>query len=905
MASMTDASEVGLDGEKFKWTYRNTFGNLCLSPKIMGLILNRECQDKKSHETYRQYLDRLRRDKNEDAFSNTEWKKAFGFLSKAFETVTNPDEQDVTAIFSLFNYIITIVRKDSSKDYRELLKKLKEVKDWRNNSFHNLQAVESKQNFEGLRAALVELIDEAGSFYSLNQGEIEDMKHELSDDIAKLQSTDKTSLYYWCSRLMVSGKAAFRLLWESRLSGEVLSLGNETIKVKRRDVFHALDLEVKALSGGEVFPYFKIFGAPEKIVVVTGVAGAGKTTLVKNIVLQFFEPLPKADDFLKSFNQVIFFECRDRTTTTLSDVIEQHFEDLCIELGKENILKALLRLDVLIIVDGFDEVNDVSKKVVIEVIEKTRRNNCRVLITARPYAVKEKLEPLLTSHDVSFTQFEIMPLTELDDQLEFLRRYEESLSDGTPTGEMTRSFMCLNNDIRSQFSEPINLVHFCEMHKYFPEAIPSWQTPGDVAPDKLRLYRKLLHTKLSGSIDEDLDVLVDNMFALVGAEALKLLRDNVLTFSEAELRAIKPRCQVRLKGDEKSDSAVVLSIVLKEHKPLGLNRSSSYEFKHKSEQEMFAGDYVVQCIIGESADSLNNILGVPKEELSQLREVLLYVVQMLSRDSPRHFLRRCGELKEALRDAGVTAADVMDCVTRCPDHAEQVAELATLTEDEDWNVRNIRHVSAVTKMLRHSRPKHLVVEMEAAALRKAQWGELLAEAGGVDVRLNLFHPYDYQPPYYTYQPHDDLLLPLPNSGVRLVGFWGCVGTPAGVAALAAVARGAELHIRMAAPLDLGTFGGINRKLTVYTRPFSPPAYIKRPLPLIPSPSLYVEGADSGCRGAVAHTITSLAPHNKRFAELRLKGCRLRAAEQQLLLQELQAAGIRTNYWGDTRAEAFG
>ncbi|KAA0190937.1 hypothetical protein HAZT_HAZT005604 [Hyalella azteca] len=93
--------------------------------------------------------------------------------------------------------------------------------------------------------------------------------------------------------------------------------------------------------------------------------------------------------------------------------------------------------------------------------------------------------------------------------------------------------------------------------------------------------------------------------------------------------------------------------------------------------------------------------------------------------------------------------------------------------------------------------------------------------------------------------------------------------------------------------------------SVYTRPFSPPAYIKRPLPLIPSPSLYVEGADSGCRGAVAHTITSLAPHNKRFAELRLKGCRLRAAEQQLLLQELQAAGIRTNYWGDTRAEAFG
>jgi hypothetical protein len=105
-------------------------------------------------------------------------------------------------------------------------------------------------------------------------------------------------------------------------------------------------------------------------------------------------------------------------------------------------------------------------------------------------------------------QYEILPLTKLADQLAFLRQHEESLSDGAPAGEMTRSFESLSEDVRSLFTEPINLVHFCEMHKHFPEEISSWRTPGDVAPVKLRLYKILIQTKLEGSINEDPDVLI-------------------------------------------------------------------------------------------------------------------------------------------------------------------------------------------------------------------------------------------------------------------------------------------------------------------------------------------------------------------------------------------------------------
>ncbi|XP_047737569.1 uncharacterized protein LOC125178263 [Hyalella azteca] len=200
-------------------------------------------------------------------------------------------------------------------------------------------------------------------------------------------------------------------------------------------------------------------------------------------------------------------------------------------------------------------------------------------------------------------------------------------------------------------------------------------------------------------------------------------------------------------------------------------------------------------------------------------------------------------------------------------------------------------------MLTHAKPNVVVVDMDAAALRGAPWRALVAAARGVGVRLVL-RPHD------VYVPHDDLLQPLHGSGVRLMRFEGCVG-PAGVPSLAScVARGAWLDIHMAAPLDLSALGGTYKGFWVYTRPLPPsgPSSPTWPLPPSPLPSLYVEGPDEGSWGAVAHTITSLAPHGKRFFVLALRGSRLSAAQLPPLLRALRGEGITTLDVGDTHAE---
>ncbi|XP_018015082.1 uncharacterized protein LOC108671986, partial [Hyalella azteca] len=598
----------------------NIFANLRLSPMLLGELVKTECHDKDDHETFIKYLDRLRANKKEETFSDEEWRKVFTFNLGNFKKETSPDKLDVTALFCLLSHILTKVKKYAPDRREDLYKKLRDVKDMRNKVLHNLDQLLNEKNFTDLTKTLFELIKEAKRFYppSLDPKApnfpAEDTKKKLSTEIKKLEDLDKGDIHYCISRLIMSGKPAVRELWETKLHSEVLLSGND--KVKRREVFHPLDVMVKAPDSEKTFSYTKIFEAfgTGNVVVVTGAAGAGKTTLVQNIVLQFFDLQQGTANYLSSFNQLVFFECRDRNTKKLSVVIKKHYEDLCRELGKDNVFQALLRIDVLFIIDAFDEFNKNSMKVVTEIIQMSWRPSCRVLITTRPHAMEKKLAPLLKSYDVSFTQYEIMPLTKLDDQIKFLGRYELSICSGTATGEMTKSFKLLSEDVRNQFTEPINLVNFCEIHKEFPDEISSWQTPGDVAPSILRLYKKRILSKLSDSDYSATDVLIADLFDVIGREALELLRDNSVTFSGEELLVLKKKCQEKIDATGKFDSDIILSVLLKEQKPLFKEGHKSYAFPHKTVQEIVAADHVVQRILADD-DSLDSILGATAEEM--------------------------------------------------------------------------------------------------------------------------------------------------------------------------------------------------------------------------------------------------------------------------------------------------
>ncbi|XP_018009010.1 uncharacterized protein LOC108666611 [Hyalella azteca] len=488
--------------------------------------------------------------------------------------------------------------------------------------------------------------------------------------------------------------------------------------VDRLAVFHQLNVMLKDAKKNELTLKQLFDSWKEGIALVSGVVGAGKTTLLMYLMLQFSGPQSAVPDYLQCFKIVVFIQCRDRDNKNLEEVVKGHFGVLCKEMTAEDILLTLQQLPVLFLVDGFDEHNEVSMAVLRELLDKTWHQDSRILITTCPQAI-EDLKYLLRKKCKVSEVYNILQISELQKQLDFIEKYGEHLTKSRDAAlAMRERFSKLNPEVQSLFTEPILLLYFCSIFKKTPEKIDQWSRLNDLSMERFELQKIVMKAKLSDKGVLDPDLLIDELLRVIGKWALEFLASNHVTFTSSDVLTLKQQCRDIIKDHSsiiEVGTEMFLNAMLVVEKSLSGSKVTTYSFPHKSVQETAAANYVArQMMLTE--DTLQEILGVEPTENERLREVLLYVVGALSRDSPRHLTRRWGELneallhvvvalsrdsphdlmqrwpqlKEALREARLTGDDVMDCVEFCsPDHAGTVAELAALTKGEEtWHVTN-------------------------------------------------------------------------------------------------------------------------------------------------------------------------------------------------------------------------
>ncbi|XP_018026646.1 uncharacterized protein LOC108682052 isoform X2 [Hyalella azteca] len=271
----------------------------------------------------------------------------------------------------------------------------------------------------------------------------------------------------------------------------------------------------------------------------------------------------------------------------------------------------------------------------------------------------------LSFNDTYSIESHVKPFTSFVEQLEFLSKKGNSVRG---------AFSLLNQEVTSVFVDSTTMMLFCEIMNDSPEAISSWDTPGEVALNILEMFRKrIISSRQDYSGDKKfVKKFVDDLFEFIGTAALKSLRDSVLTFSES-------RGVLHIKEDWHLEDLLAGLIKLKI--PLSKENHFSVTFHNKTLQEMIAADYVFHRIL-TSVDPLSVILGAtpqvltrvddrdpcssnmleatePSKELLQsppnlkpFRMVLLYVEQMLMRHSSFHLDRTWDELEEALKLAG-------------------------------------------------------------------------------------------------------------------------------------------------------------------------------------------------------------------------------------------------------------
>nr|XP_045585947.1 uncharacterized protein LOC123747784 [Procambarus clarkii] len=125
-------------------------------------------------------------------------------------------------------------------------------------------------------------------------------------------------------------------------------------------------------------------GRVPQCVLLTGEGGMGKTTLLKLILEKWVED-PAAIRHLGTVDLVFYVQCRDSHLNTFDDLLRQLLPQTLSDSGADFQLfkEIILSLNILVLIDGYDEVNDHSGRLVEELLHLPGKD-VRLVITTRP-----------------------------------------------------------------------------------------------------------------------------------------------------------------------------------------------------------------------------------------------------------------------------------------------------------------------------------------------------------------------------------------------------------------------------------------------------------------------------------------------------------------------------------------
>ncbi|XP_066966650.1 uncharacterized protein [Macrobrachium rosenbergii] len=124
-------------------------------------------------------------------------------------------------------------------------------------------------------------------------------------------------------------------------------------------------------------------GEIPSVIVVEGLAGAGKTTLVKVLLSHWC----KETDFirnLKQYDLILFSEFRNPACTDIKELFLMHMPKTFQKMTGESLVMAIMNLKILVIIDGFEEMNKSSQNLLIHFIHRLNSHKMQLLITTRP-----------------------------------------------------------------------------------------------------------------------------------------------------------------------------------------------------------------------------------------------------------------------------------------------------------------------------------------------------------------------------------------------------------------------------------------------------------------------------------------------------------------------------------------
>ena len=405
-------------------------------------------------------------------------------------------------------------------------------------------------------------------------------------------------------------------------------LWSKEMKLQLEEVYTSLTVvhRRKAGSSDKEIDVHAIFGSSEEdndlLVLVEGSPGIGKTTFCLKLAHDWANgAMPRN---FPCFKLVFLLKCRDMEGNIAKDVVEEIFEQLLPEDLKEKTKEALVEFlkdldnqkQILILLDGLDELPKESEARVNKVLGRKRLSFCYVLTTTR------QGKGIDTRKQFRFDIcLEIKGFSE-ENSFEYIRKHFRDIgTEHSSKGERLIKEVKRNRLLRDLSRNPLNLLLLCVVYEDHEGSLPSSFTDLYQTIVRCLLRRYCAREELKSSEKgEDLDKQFEITILALGELAWKCLLNDRLSFYEDELEEL-----------ERSNENIVarrLGFVYKEESLKRYKPRHTYSFPHKTFQEYLAASYIAHKFRCSEFQMLEQML-FPEDARVKFKQVFVFVCGIL------------------------------------------------------------------------------------------------------------------------------------------------------------------------------------------------------------------------------------------------------------------------------------
>ncbi|KAK7082500.1 hypothetical protein SK128_011871, partial [Halocaridina rubra] len=503
-----------------------------------------------------------------------------------------------------------------------------EVKNLRNEVSHEDKRCTEKKFLEEtdkLEKLLESILNHIGRIYSINVHQyVQEIKMKLTDYRDNAVEDKELAKYRFerqCETMKTVGKDNIKKMIRQnrevavKLVNHVVDMSLDVSEVftevkmkishsENEDVSsHSEEEEMSIHSKNEVSSHswekkikfedilLKIKGrSPNPTILLIGVAGAGKTTIVKKI-LHEYESGKFTIKGLESYDIVLHHECRNMSTNSLKSLLEEKMPGTVKYFKDDELRQTALHLKTMVILDGLDELNEASARLFYELLNLKKTYDISIIITTRP----EKL-PYLESHLKSKDLLEILLVgIPHEKRAAFVKKYYNKLAkkdlENKPIDKLVNYLEKYRFILDRLLYLPYNLVFITVLYIFTCLILDDIKTASLLYREIHNLCRTKLVERLrvhestnsweESKIKWTIDIF---LYALAKVSLIGLLNDQINLPSEA---------YERLANECNYCSVPVEQMVSAFLRPNYTSSSQiSYSFPHKGFQEYLAARYV-------------------------------------------------------------------------------------------------------------------------------------------------------------------------------------------------------------------------------------------------------------------------------------------------------------------------